>query len=102
MAGHEASLPHAAVDTVIPMTRGVDKLRTVCGRLRRNAARERFCKSSDSRRFRAGRLQRPHRPQLLPLPRGPADPLPGNFDRRCFGIPTAARERVSSAQRMRL
>src|SRR5215831_6408721 len=34
------------------MTRGVDKLRTVCGRLRRNAARERFCKSSDSRRFR--------------------------------------------------
>jgi hypothetical protein len=52
MAGHEASLPHTAVDTVIPMTRGVDKLRTVCGRLRRNAARERFCKSSDSRRFR--------------------------------------------------
>jgi hypothetical protein len=37
-AGHEASVPHTAVDTVIPMTRGGDKLRTVCGRLRRNTA----------------------------------------------------------------
>jgi hypothetical protein len=33
MAGHEASLPYTAVDTVIPMTRGADKLRTVCGRV---------------------------------------------------------------------
>ena len=33
MAGHEASLRRTAVDTVIPMTRSVDKLRTVCGRL---------------------------------------------------------------------
>jgi|SRR5215469_3524023 len=34
MAGHEASLPHTAVDTVIPMTRGGDKLHTVCGCVR--------------------------------------------------------------------
>jgi hypothetical protein len=30
-AGHGASLP-AAVDAPIPLSRGVDKLRTVCGR----------------------------------------------------------------------
>jgi hypothetical protein len=71
MAGHGASPLHTAVDTVIPLTSGVDKLRTVCGCLRRNAVRERFCKSSDSRGFAAGRLQRPHGPQLLPLPRDP-------------------------------
>lgn len=42
MADHEASLPHTAVDTVIPMTRGVDKLRTVCGRLPGNVDRRCF------------------------------------------------------------
>jgi hypothetical protein len=55
MAGHEASLPHTAVDTVLPMTRGGDKLRTVCGRLRRNTAREWFYESSYPGRFAAGR-----------------------------------------------
>jgi hypothetical protein len=72
------------------MTRGVDKLRTVCRRLRRNAARERFCKSSDSRRFRRWGLQRPHARSCCPEAQGPAHPLPGNIDRRCFGIPAAA------------
>ena len=38
MARREASLPHTAVDTAITMTRGGDKLRTVCGRLRWNPA----------------------------------------------------------------
>jgi hypothetical protein len=38
IAGHEAILPGTAVDTAIPMTRGGDKLRTVCGRPRRNTA----------------------------------------------------------------
>jgi len=38
MARREASLPHTAVDTAITMTRGGDKLRTICGRLRWNPA----------------------------------------------------------------
>jgi hypothetical protein len=94
MAGHEASLPHSAVDTVIPMTRGLDKLRTVCGRLRGNAARERFCNSSDSRRFRRWEAPAATRPTVVAPAQGPADPIPGNVARRCFGIPTAARAAV--------
>jgi hypothetical protein len=90
MAGHEASLPRSAVDTVIPMTRGVDKLRTVCGRLRGSAARERLCKNSDSRRFPRWEAPAATRPTVVAPAQGPADPIPGNVDRRCFGIPTAA------------
>ena len=101
MAANEAGLPRTQlVDTVIPMTRGVDKLRTVCGRLRPNAASERFCKNSDSRRFRRWEAPAATRPTVVAPAQGPADPLPGNVDRRCFGIP-AARSQPSSSSSSR-
>lgn len=43
MPAHEESRPSPAVDTAVPMTRSVDKLRTVCGRQRGTTVAGRCC-----------------------------------------------------------